>query len=386
MNNDHISDIQTASNILVLCPHPDDFDVAGVTLKQLHKKGATIHVAIAPTFSGILESFYKQPASSSEMIKTREEEQRQSLLYFGLAESAFEFLPHSCDLDDNGEWKYSEANKSLIEKCLLHHVPELVFIPHPNDNNPAHSAMYKMVKECIDRHHLAVHLMMQMDPKTKGMSLDFVTEISDREADWKKQLLSHHKTQDHRNQTTRGISLADRVLSINQEAAKTCQSRSSFAEAFEIESHTDRFPVEVIEEFTPDFSAAILRLIPQLADIPLPSEDHIKKLLTSPSSETLVMRDLDNGKIIGTVTLCEYLIPTGRRVWIEDVIVDQEYRGRHLAVKLMLAAERHAQQKGADSINLTSSPFREAANQLYKKIGYELRQTNSYRKDLTTEQ
>jgi ribosomal protein S18 acetylase RimI-like enzyme len=41
-----------------------------------------------------------------------------------------------------------------------------------------------------------------------------------------------------------------------------------------------------------------------------------------------------------------------------------------------------AAELGAKTVDLTSRPSREAANRLYLRVGFELRQTNLYRYDL----
>lgn len=368
------------SKILVLCPHPDDFDVAAVTLRFFYRKGSEIYVAVAPTSRGVLDSFYDKEASAEQRIVTREGEQRDSMLCFGLEQAQFEFFPHSCDLDANGELAYSETNMKLVEQCVFQQRPEAIFIPHPNDANPAHSAMYQMVKEVLLKNHLPVKLFKQMDPKTTDLRIDTYTPMSDEDMAWKAQLFDFHKTQDHRNQTTRGITLSERILASNAAIAEVHQLSCSAAEAFEIEVFSDKFPVEVVSEYSDELFRAFERLVPQLADVPVPTSEHLKALVESPSSSLLVMRDSGNGQIMATITVAEYLIPTGRRAWVEDVILDQEYRGRRLADKLMYAAEDYAASKGVELMNLTSSPSRVAANRLYQKLGYELRETNAYRK------
>lgn len=370
------------SKILVLCPHPDDFDVAAVTLRSFYEKGSEMYVAVAPTWSGVLDSFYDQEASAEQRIVTREGEQRDSMLFFGLEGSQFEFFPHSCDLDENGELRYSEGNLALVEQCVLQQRPEAIFLPHPNDANPAHSAMYQMVKEVLLQHHLPVQLFKQMDPKTTDLRIDIHTPMSDEDMAWKAQLFNFHKTQDHRNQVTRGITLAERILASNEVIAKVHQLSCQAAEAFEVEVFSDKFPVEVVREYSDELFSAFERLVPQLADVPVPTVEHLKALVKSPSSSLLVMRDTENGKIMATITVAEYLIPTGSRAWIEDVILDQNYRGRRLADKLMHAAEDFAASNGVEVMNLTSSPDRVAANRLYQKLGYALRETNVYRKQL----
>ena len=80
------------------------------------------------------------------------------------------------------------------------------------------------------------------------------------------------------------------------------------------------------------------------------------------------------------LTLITIQIPTGIRCIVEDVVVDSKLRGKGAGQKLMDAALQKAQEFGCDNINLTSSPDREAANALYKKLGYQIRETNVYRK------
>lgn len=106
-------------------------------------------------------------------------------------------------------------------------------------------------------------------------------------------------------------------------------------------------------------------------------------MVQSKSSIVLVARDPDHGgRIIGSLTLAVFRIPTGVRAWIEDVVVDNTYRGRGIGEALTRAALERARQEGARTVDLTSRPTREAANRLYQRVGFKLRQTNLYRYDL----
>ena len=221
-------------SILVLCPHPDDFDIAAVTLRHFKENSAEITAYIAPTWSGILDSFYDQKVSNEQKIQTRVEEQRQSLNFFGLESSKIHFFPNTMDLDQNGEMTDSQANYELIENAILSSKPDAIFIPHYNDPNPAHSAMYKTVKEVVIKQELQLDLYLQMDPKTKGIEANAYTPISVEAEKWKRQLLNHHKTQSHRNFETRGIDFAERILSTNKAAAEKLKLEQQYAEVFEI--------------------------------------------------------------------------------------------------------------------------------------------------------
>jgi len=80
--------------------------------------------------------------------------------------------------------------------------------------------------------------------------------------------------------------------------------------------------------------------------------------------------------------LVTFLIPTGRRALIEDVVVDESVRGLGIGVALTTAALDHARSVGVTTVDLTSRPARVAANALYKKVGFTQRETNVYRFNL----
>jgi ribosomal protein S18 acetylase RimI-like enzyme len=120
------------------------------------------------------------------------------------------------------------------------------------------------------------------------------------------------------------------------------------------------------------------RLIPQLSSSsPPPSRDHLAALIDSEDTVLFVARV--DGRIVGSLTLACYRIPTGTKAWIEDVVVDAAARGHGLGELLNRAALDEARSRGAKDVSLTSRPSREAANRLYRRIGFEPRETNVYR-------
>ena len=60
-------------------------------------------------------------------------------------------------------------------------------------------------------------------------------------------------------------------------------------------------------------------------------------------------------------------------------MVDKGARGKGVGKELMQFSIEYATNKNVKSINLTSSPDREAANKLYQKLGFLIRETNVYR-------
>ena len=137
--------------------------------------------------------------------------------------------------------------------------------------------------------------------------------------------------------------------------------------------------VEEVTEATSEVVAAFARLVPQLSrSSPPPTEAELDEMVTSPATVVLVARD-GGGEIVGTLTLALFRIPTGLRAWIEDVVVDEAVRGGGVGEALTRAALERAAAAGARSVDLTSRPAREAANRLYRRLGFEPRDTNVYR-------
>ena len=67
---------------------------------------------------------------------------------------------------------------------------------------------------------------------------------------------------------------------------------------------------------------------------------------------------------------------------IEDVVMDEKYRGQGFSNQLVTHAVRFVTEQGIPLIILTSNPTRIAANKLYQKLGFEQKQTNVYRMNL----
>ena len=140
--------------------------------------------------------------------------------------------------------------------------------------------------------------------------------------------------------------------------------------------------VTIIEarEVDLDLVAAFTRLTPQLSSSsPPPDADQLAEIIAQPGTTLFMARDDDSGALVGTLTLVTFPIPTGRRAWIEDVIVDADAAGQKLGERLSKAALDKARELGCRTVELTSRPSREAANHIYKKIGFEVRETNVYR-------
>lgn len=142
-------------------------------------------------------------------------------------------------------------------------------------------------------------------------------------------------------------------------------------------------PIEVFiaKNATEELVAAFARLIPQLSRSAAPLDSHaLAEIIASPCNTILMARDTsDRGRIVGALTLVIFRIPTAIRAWIEDVVVDADARGQGIGEILTREAVRLAEAHGAQTIDLTSRPSREAARRLYEKVGFRARDTNVYR-------
>lgn len=87
----------------------------------------------------------------------------------------------------------------------------------------------------------------------------------------------------------------------------------------------------------------------------------------------------DDGHIVGCATLCVFDTPAGRKACVEDVVVNSAFRGQHIGRKLMDFIIDFARRELGDvDLHLTSRPQRVAANNLYRSVGFQQRETNVY--------
>jgi ribosomal protein S18 acetylase RimI-like enzyme len=137
--------------------------------------------------------------------------------------------------------------------------------------------------------------------------------------------------------------------------------------------------VEEATSVTPELVAAFRKLTPQLSrTAPAPGGAELAEMVRSPATVLLMARDPEKG-LVGSLTLVLFRIPTGVRAWIEDVVTDEGSRGRGVAEILCREALNRASAAGARTVDLTSRPSREAANRLYVRLGFVMRDTNVYR-------
>lgn len=106
----------------------------------------------------------------------------------------------------------------------------------------------------------------------------------------------------------------------------------------------------------------------------------LKRIVASSGVELWATQD--GKRITGMALLLFLSIPTADYVRVEDVVVDEVYRGKGLGKRLMRHLIARARKRKAQFVGLNSNPSRVAANRLYKKLGFKLRKTNAYRLQL----
>lgn len=74
----------------------------------------------------------------------------------------------------------------------------------------------------------------------------------------------------------------------------------------------------------------------------------------------------ENNKVIGIITGHSYY----KEVYIEDLIIFEQYRNMHIGSRLINSVEKHFKNKGFENINLTTYNFQ--APEFYKKCGFKL--------------
>lgn len=133
-----------------------------------------------------------------------------------------------------------------------------------------------------------------------------------------------------------------------------------------------------LTEMQPGYLENINNLLSQLSDsVHTITEEELNTLLSSSQSHLYVLES--DGQFIGMTTLCLYQCPTGWKAWIEDVVVDQNHRGKGYGKLMVRKAMEECKNRGNVTLMLTSRPSRIVASQLYQSLGFEKRETNVYK-------
>ena len=133
-----------------------------------------------------------------------------------------------------------------------------------------------------------------------------------------------------------------------------------------------------IKTYSTEYHEAMQRFLDQLTSNPMTlTEEIFNQLIASSNSHLFFL--LKEEQIAGMLTVGIYYSPTGGKAWIEDVVVDESFRGQGLSKLLVAHAIEFTKSKHVPSLMLTSNPKRIAANKLYQAMGFNRKETNVYR-------
>ncbi len=216
--------------LLVLAPHPDDFDAAAVTMSHFLKNGNHISVAVLTSGAGGVEDSFVIAPTEENKIVLREHEQEASLRFFGLPRANLSFLRLPAGQDDSTQLMWRHAVKEFISEAA----PDIVLLPYGEDTNASHRRTYLVFRDIAAGTANPLLALYLQDPKTIRIRLDFYVPFSDEQARWKSRMLQFHQSQQARNLSRRGQGLDERILQINRQIASKLEG-VPYAEGFQVE-------------------------------------------------------------------------------------------------------------------------------------------------------
>ena len=137
--------------------------------------------------------------------------------------------------------------------------------------------------------------------------------------------------------------------------------------------------IEEITNYQPKIHRTINGFLNLLVDNDFEITKEQVEAILSDANSHLFFAVNDDGAYSGMLTVGIYFSPSGKKAWIEDVVVAEKYRGEGVGRDLTTFAIQFAKDQEADVVMLTSKPTRISANKLYKKVGFEQKETNVYR-------
>lgn len=150
--------------------------------------------------------------------------------------------------------------------------------------------------------------------------------------------------------------------------------------------NTETYYMERALAANEELLAAVKQLLPQLSSKEHPMDlELLKTILESQDTFLFLLRRKEDRKVAGMITLGTYLLLTGRKWWVEDVVVDEKHRGQGLGHLMLQHVRGEVARMGGGGLLLTSRPSRVAANALYQSEGYVRRETNVYKLEVAVE-
>ncbi len=232
----HAFTLPTTLRLLVLAPHPDDFDAIGVTLRRFQGYGCRIYLVVLTSGASGVEDSFVTPPTWERKTGVRQAEQRASCRFFGLPENRLRFLLLA--EDEDGHLRDTPENQDELQQVLISLQPDLVFLPHGNDSNPDHQRTCTLLRRIARQMEQPPVALLNRDPKTIQMRTDLVTLFGESEARWKAQMLRYHQSQQERNLRTRGLGFDERILAVDRQSAAELSAAGRLWQPVEPEGNT----------------------------------------------------------------------------------------------------------------------------------------------------
>jgi LmbE family N-acetylglucosaminyl deacetylase len=219
--------------LLVLAPHPDDFDAIAVMLKYFQANGNQILLLVLTGgSSGVNDSFLEYPTKHRK-AKIRETEQIEALEFFGFPLSHIRFL--RLPEDEQGDMILDAECRKTVGKLFQEFNPDMMALPYGEDSNPSHQRTFALARQLAMAASKAVFAFYNQDPKTIKMQLDAYIAFDQAASLWKREMLRFHHSQQTRNLQTRGYGFDERILKVNAVIAKQLKTNQAYAEGFQVE-------------------------------------------------------------------------------------------------------------------------------------------------------
>ena len=143
--------------------------------------------------------------------------------------------------------------------------------------------------------------------------------------------------------------------------------------------------VGVVTEYEPELAEAMGKLRQQLSkrhDGSPIAREVIEELIESPYHDIIIAED--DGKIVGMTIVSIVMATLDRNVYMEDLVVSSECRGKGVGGKLLDAVKKWGSEHGCRRLEFTSSSREKkvGAKGFYESHGAEIRQTSAYRAEL----
>jgi ribosomal protein S18 acetylase RimI-like enzyme len=149
----------------------------------------------------------------------------------------------------------------------------------------------------------------------------------------------------------------------------------------------DEFLIEEIKDGSAENAEAVRQLTKQLGNnFTELSDKEFAEMIHSSCNHLFVVRENMSDRIVGMVTVLVYRIPYAKKAYIDDFVIDKEFRKHGLGTSLFKKAVDFAKSQNVSYAQFTSKQTREAGNALYIKLGFKKYDTNVYRLNFSYEE